>query len=111
MYGLRFLEMTMEKSAVTDNQEYCFICGISGVSTHHLRSGRGIRNLADADGLFIPLCIKHHDMIHKDRALEVMGKALGEMTWLKEYYRKKCGIEDDESAKDEFRMRYGKSFL
>ena len=72
---------------------------------HHLVFGRGMRKLAEEDGLKIPLCNSCHNMnlwscIHGNQAAEKLSKMLGQMA-----YEAKIGSRED------FRKRYGKSYL
>lgn len=83
--------------------------------------GRGIRVLAEQDGLWIPLTNSEHNMspygnlyqIHDNPVAEKLSKIAGQLAWEKEYYRQLCttagNIQDD--AREEFRKRYGISYL
>ena len=60
------------KSQITQINE-CYICrkflGVettAGLQTHHFIHGRGLRELADADGLYAKVCFRHHRALHDD---------------------------------------------
>ena len=89
---------------------------------HHLIFGSGLRELADEDGLTIPLTNKEHNMgyntekIHENQAAEKLSKMVGQLAYEKEYYRSILesvdGLEEGEDpAREKFRRRYGISYL
>jgi len=91
---------------------YCVICGMRKEHTHHLVYGRGLRPLSDADKLYIPICYKCHDKIHKDKdgVAGKLSKMLGEAVWEAEY----CAGYDDialTASREAFRKRYGGNYL
>ena len=92
---------------ITKYSEYCLICGTPKTDDHHCVFGRGRRDLADKDGLIMPLCRKHHDFIHKGD-MQTLSKIIGQLA----YERNKCAegmtIED---ARESFRKRYSESYL
>lgn len=98
--------MKKTKSIVTDNNKVCFFCGRPAESEHHLLFGRGIRQLAEKDGLKVPACNDCHNMgktinrIHDNTMAEKLSKMLGQAI-----YEAKIG------SREEFRARYGKSYL
>ena len=85
----------------------CYICLKRGFHTyrytelHHCIHGNANRRLADKDGLTVWLCKYHHMMLHDhgENDLELQQEA--QTRWM-EYYEKSI---------DEFRKRYGKSYL
>lgn len=83
---------------------------------HHLLFGIGIRELAEEDGVKIPVCDAEHNMaggtrqIHDNSIAEKLSKIAGQLAWEKEYYRSLYGNEDD-PAREAFRERYGRSYL
>ena len=93
------------KSIVTE-YDICFFCGRTAQAEHHLLFGTGVRKLAEEDGLKVPICHKCHNMgnfaesIHGNSMAEKLSKMLGQAI-----YEKKIG------TREEFRMRYGKSYL
>lgn len=85
---------------VTEYEKICAICGKPDVEIHHLVFGRGLRELADADSLTIPLCRECHKAVHLNGTASTLSKMLGQA-----WYEKTVG--DRES----FRKRYGRSYL
>lgn len=99
-------------SILTD-YDICVICGRPKECTHHLIPGTAKRNLCEADGLKIPLCNNHHNMagkesIHGTEVAEHMGRIAAQLAWEKRYI-----IEHgyDGQEREQFRRRYGKSYL
>ena len=94
---------------------YCDLCQIRFAKcTHHLIFGRGIRELADKDGLTLNLCdschnfaVKPTDRIHENITAERLSKMLGQAIWERNYYKE--GGTDN--ARELFIRRYGKSYL
>lgn len=89
---------------------YCFFCGRPSQAEHHLLFGRGIRNLAEEDGLKVDVCDRCHNIgkllekIHDNPMAEKLSKMLGQAF----YERNECakGATLDE-AREKFRRRYG----
>lgn len=102
------------KSIVTNYTEYCLFCGRPTTTEHHLVFGRGLRKLADEDGLVIPCCDDCHTMnrvtqkIHDNTMAEKMSKIIGQLA-----YEKKKVAEGmtEEQARESFRKRYTNSYL
>ncbi|MBO5145332.1 MAG: hypothetical protein J6C19_07325 [Lachnospiraceae bacterium] len=98
--------MGKTKSIVTEREKICFFCGRPAECEHHLLFGSGIRELAEQDGLKVPVCNKCHNMgaaierIHDNIMAEKLSKMLGQAV-----YEKQIG------TREEFRTRYGKSYL
>jgi len=96
----------MKKGIVTEYKDICFFCGALAECEHHLLFGSGTRQLADKDGLKVPSCNKCHNMgqinerIHENPMAEKLSKMLGQAI-----YESKIG------TREEFRKRYGKSYL
>lgn len=93
---------------ITKYEDYCIICGKPKTDVHHLVFGNAKRRLADADALTMPLCRDHHEQMHNDKAMQVMSHIVGQLF----YERNMCaqGLTPDE-AREEFRRRYGVSYL
>lgn len=95
------------KSIITNNMEKCYICGSrSGLNIHHVIYGTGKRNIADRDGLTIPLCYYHHKGTHgvhgrEGHELDQKLKEIAEKKWM-EYYKK---------TEEEWIKRYSKNYL
>lgn len=115
------------KSILTEYTELSAFSVRPKECTHHLIYGSGLRELADRDGLTIPLCNDEHNictngdktkLIHGNMAAEKLSKMLGQEAW--EAYHL-CKIlaeikdvtpeEVREEAREAFRRRYGTSYL
>ncbi len=74
---------------------------------HHLIFG-SLRHLADADKLILPLCRICHQELHHNTQANELSKICGQLAYEKE----KCcsGMSADE-AREDFRKRYGRSYL
>ena len=99
-------------SIVTKYTNLCAFCnnGRPASEIHHLCFGRGVRELADDDGLTIGLCKGCHDKVHHGRdGIEAqMSRIIGQLA----YEKRKCaeGMTEEE-ARESFRKRYGVSHL
>ena len=83
----------------------CFICKRrNNLELHHV-FGAANRRLSDKDGLTVYLCHDCHNEppngVHFNRAIDIQLKQLAEQRWM-EYYGK---------SEDDFRRRYGRSWL
>lgn len=94
---------------ITEYKENCVICGKRAEEVHHLVFGRGIRELADKDGLTCPLCRKCHHEIHYNSTCAKMSKIIGQLEFEKNYIDD--GRASKELAREQFRKRYGRSYL
>lgn len=107
--------MGKKKSIVTEYEGISAFSGFPAECTHHLIFGNGLRKLADADGLTIPLTNAEHNMsrygIHEHPAAEKLSKIAGQLAWEKEYIARTTydGIRSE--AREAFRERYGISYL
>jgi hypothetical protein len=112
----------MSKSIITRYEEYSAFSGTPAECKHHCLFGRGIRNKAEDDGIWIPLTNAEHNMspkgtiyqIHGNPAAEKLSKMLGQMAWEKQYLVEKYELpfEDlSQEAREAFRNRYGESWL
>lgn len=78
--------------------------------------GTGKRDLAEEDGLWIPLTADEHTTgelirrVHDNPMAESLSKIAGQLAWESEYYRKAAQLGQF-SARRAFRLRYGKSYL
>lgn len=84
-----------------DNTECCFICGQWATDTHHCVSGTANRKLADKDGLTVRLCHTCHMNLHDKGNFKRELQRIAQARWM-EYYKK---------SEDEFRERYGRSYI
>lgn len=94
------------ESIVTKYKDICIFCGKEAEAPHHLLFGRGIRELAEQDGIKVPICNKCHTMgrntekIHENPMAEKLSKMLGQAIWESHY-----------GDREAFRRRYGRSYL
>lgn len=94
---------------ITKFTEHCVICNREVEEIHHLCFGRGIRPLADADGLTAPICRICHSELHHNTIANELSKICGQLLFEKNLIEKE-GISGDE-ARDRFRERYSRSYL
>lgn len=107
----------MKKSIVTEYEDISVFSGKPKEVCHHLVFGRGLRELADQDGLWIPLTNAEHNMspngqrwqVHENAPAEALSKMAGQLAWEKHKIAEK-GCSEHE-ARELFRKRYGISFL
>lgn len=98
--------MKKTDSIVTEYTTICFFCGKPAECEHHLLFGKGIRELAEEDGIKVPICNNCHntgrntECVHENIMAEKLSKKLGQAI-----YEAKIG------TREEFRKRYGKSYL
>lgn len=96
----------MSRSIVTDYKDICFFCGRQAEGEHHLIFGTARKKLSENDGLKVPVCNNCHNMgetlkrIHGNPMAEKLSKMLGQAIF-----------EGKIGTREEFRDRYGKSYL
>lgn len=90
----------------------CAICGKLATETHHLIYGSSQRKLADRDGITMPLCRSCHKDIHYIGKLGSLSKMFGQLMW-ERWFITDFGDADGtlKEAREEFRQRYGQSYL
>lgn len=104
----------MAKGIITKYEDYCIFCGTPCYEEHHLLFGIGVRNLAESDGIKVPICNKCHtsgkvlERIHDNPMAEKLSKMCGQIAW--EKHKVAEGLSEDE-ARAAFRKRYGRSYL
>ena len=103
------------ESKVTEYKDYCVFCGkIVFGQQHHLLFGQGIRPLAEADGIKVPICNDCHtsgrvaERIHDNPMAEKLSKMFGQSIWERNYIAENGG--SIENARAKFIRRYGKSY-
>ena len=116
----------MSKSIITRYENYSVFSGVPAECHHHLCFGNGMREKADADGLWIPLLNKEHNLsskgtinqIHENPIAEKLSKFLGHMAWEKRQViiqlseaTGKSVEEIEDEVRENFRKRYLISFL
>ena len=114
-----------KKSIVTEFDDISAFSGAPAECTHHLIYGRGLRELADEDGLTIPLTNAEHNMnpngqrwqVHENAPAEALSRIAGQLAWEKEYIANELSVTEEfkkiiyKEAREEFRRRYGQSYL
>lgn len=96
---------------ITEYDRYCIICGKPRTDMHHCLPGNAKRRLSDEDGLIIPLCHEHHlgDMsVHNNKEMNILSHIIGQLAW--EKTRVSQGVSEAQ-AREDFRIRYGKSYI
>lgn len=119
----------MSKSIVTKYENFSAFSGTPTTTRHHLLFGRGIRSLAEKDGVWIPLLDSEHDMssngvkfqVHDNPAAEKLSKIAGQLAWERKYLADKLASDENlghqsaedwmDEAREAFRARYGESYL
>lgn len=95
-------------SIIQTGEAKCYLCGrMTGLEMHHVLHGRGIRKLADEDGLKVWLCYEHHRLLHDQGDHDKELQALGQKAYIKA--RMKEGYPED-VARERFRARYGRFY-
>lgn len=85
----------------TCNIECCFICGQYATECHHALHGTANRKLADKDGLTVMLCHTCHMNLHDKGNFDKELQRVAQVKWMEHYGK----------SEDDFRQRYGKSYL
>lgn len=93
---------------LTEYDNICVICGKPKQHIHHLVFGFGLRALADEDKLTTPICEKCHSEIHASGVAGGLSKIVGQLLFEMDLVKK--GIPQD-MAREQFRKRYGRSYL
>ena len=93
------------KDSIIDNEKVCFICRTTeNLDPHHVFRGEGKRKFADEDGCYIWLCRYHHTMsdeaVHNNTPFRRTLEKYAQHLW-----------EEKNGTREDFRKRYGKSFL
>lgn len=112
----------MSKSIMTEYEQYSVFSGTPTTTRHHCVFGRGLRKLAEQDGIWIPVTDAEHNMspkgtinqIHGNPAAEHLSKIAGQLAFERNYLIDKYELPFDnwgEEAREAFRCRYGKSYL
>lgn len=103
----------MAKSTIVQERYkgYCFFCGTPVTNgEHHLLFGRGIKTLAEEDGLKVDICDNCHligkllERIHDNPMAEKLSKMLGQAFFERNECAKGATIDE---AREKFRKRYG----
>lgn len=99
-----------KKPSLYPDERQCFICGNAiDVVRHHIFPGNGRRHISDEEGCWVYLCPAHHNMsdrgVHFDHELDAFFRRDAQARW-----ERRERLEGDE-AHDEFRKRFGISYL
>lgn len=92
---------------------YCFFCGKPCETEHHLIFGKGMRELAEEDGLKVPACGMCHvigkvlERVHDNPMAEKLSKMLGQAFFERNECAKGASLDE---AREKFRKRYGRSY-
>ena len=116
----------MSKSILTKYENISAFSPRTAQCQHHLIFGRGLRQIAEEDGCWIPLTDSEHNMsskgliyqIHENPAAEKLSKMLGQMAvehrmLIKELSQITGKSEDEifDEVRERFRKRYKESYL
>lgn len=93
----------MKKSIITDNMDFCFVCGRPRECIHHVYYGVANRRIADKHGFVIPLC----NSCHTGRNGVHFNKVLDQK--IKQHCQAK--FEALGHTREAFRLLFGKSYL
>jgi hypothetical protein len=108
----------MAKSTVEQPQyaKYCFFCGSpNATAEHHFIFGRGIRNLAEEDGIKAHICDRCHtvgkllERVHDNAMAEKLSKMFGQAIYERNTLANK-EVETVDEAREKFRRRYGQCY-
>lgn len=98
------------KSILQEKNGICFLCDVLegntrqqyGLHKHHVFFGPN-RQRSDEDGMFVYLCIRHHetgqDAVHRDKGSRVMLQIYAQEIYEKTHTR------------EQFIARYGRSYI
>ena len=71
-------------SIITNNLDVCILCGNKKDNLHEIFGGRN-RSNSMKYGLVIPLCLEHHQKIHKNKELQDFYHRIGQDRFIKHY--------------------------
>lgn len=114
--------MSQSKSVLTKYENVSAFSGSPSECRHHLLFGNSMRDLAEQDGIWIPLLHKEHNLssrgtimqVHSNPAAESLSKIAGQLAWERQYLIDKYQLPFDdlsEECREAFRKRYGISYL
>lgn len=101
------------KDSIVINMEYAdydMICGTPNVERHHI-FGAANREKSDEDGLWVPLTPENHrgkNGVHKNKVFSALMHIIGQLAYEKHLV---ANGQTEKEAREEFRRRYGKSYL
>ena len=96
------MEECIKKSIMQDPEDnHCFICYAWANDTHHIFGGsKGNRDKSTEDGLTVRLCRRCHCQLHDHNIGMSELRIAGQMKWEQTY-----------GTREQFRERYGKSYI
>lgn len=96
------MEKCIKKSIMQDPEDnLCYICYAWATDTHHIFGGsKSHRDRSTEDGMTVRLCRKCHSMLHDTGIGMIQLRMAGQKRW-----------EEVHGTREEFRERYGKSYL
>lgn len=111
----------MRDSIIVD-MEYAdldIIDGSPNAERHHVIFGRGLREISDAEGLWIPLSHDHHEgnmSVHHNNEMRVLTQIIGQIAWEKQYILSQLKNDElakalSEDARNEFLRKFGRKYL
>lgn len=88
-------------SVLVEDMEHCVECGHENPQEHHVFYGTANRKISDQDGMIIPLCLRCHANLHNDpnKTLDRKWRHIAQAKY------------EETHTREEFRKRYGKSYL
>lgn len=122
-------DVMIKRSNVTRYEGFSVFSGRPTECFHHLLFGKGVRKLADDDLITIPLLHCEHNMsmngvqyqIHDNPAAEKLSKIAGQLAYERLYLARMLEQCDNvghqsyedwlDEAREDFRRRYGESWL
>lgn len=101
----------MASKSIIDNRKKCFFCdSLYNLDKHHCLHGTARRRLAEEDGLWVYLCRRHHEKVHRNREMDLTIQRLAEWAWLDANGYIDDGVPYPEGI-EEFIKRYGKNLI
>lgn len=98
----KWLQKQLVDRPAWDAGDTCLICGSPYIHKHHVFYG-SLRKNADKRGYIVPLCPKHHMMVHEKRGIGGYERAWRELA--QKHYEKHIGSRED------FIKEFEKSYL
>ena len=95
----------MKRYSIIQDEKKCAVCGTTkNIQIHEIFFGRN-RQKSIEDGCCAYLCGMHHNQsnegVHFNHDLDTKLKQIAEWTWIEHYGK----------TEDDFRQRYGRSYL
>ena len=92
--------------SIMSNEKRCLICGTTiDLHRHHIFHGTSNKQISENEGCWVWLCFHHHDdgskeCIHNNPQYEKTMQMFCQYVW-----------EREKGSRDEFRKKFGKSYL